>query len=132
MSTYVDTSAILAVLDADDPNHQPAKEAWSELVESGEPLVTSNYVVVETASVLHKRFGLSSVRLLQSDIVPVLDIEWIDEQLHDAAMGALLAGSRHGPTLVDCVGFEVIRKQAIQRVFAYDRHFQNRGFDLVE
>jgi predicted nucleic acid-binding protein len=47
-------------------------------------------------------------------------------------MSALLASSgKRSPSLVDCVSFEIIRKSAIDRAFAYDHHFEDRGFKLV-
>ena len=39
MSTFVDTSALLAVLDADDQNHPAAKQAWEDLVTNESDLV---------------------------------------------------------------------------------------------
>ncbi len=48
MTAYVDPSALLAVLDADDRNHPAARGAWKGLVEGDEWLITSNYVLVET------------------------------------------------------------------------------------
>jgi predicted nucleic acid-binding protein len=53
MSIFVDTSALLAVLDAGDSNHPPARAAWELLVSQKDALVSTNYVIVET-------FALSS------------------------------------------------------------------------
>jgi len=131
VSTYVDTSAFLTILDADDRNHEAAKRTWADLVGRKESMITSSYVVVETASVLHRRHGLSAVRWFQSDMLPVVHVEWVDKPLHEIGMSAVLAGTRHGPSLVDCISFEIISRRAISSVFAYDRHFNDRGLGLV-
>ena len=131
MSIYIDTSAFLTILDADDPNHQCAREKWTDLIERDEAMITTNYVVVETVALLHSRVGIDAVRWLQDDILPAVHVEWVDRPLHDQAISAVLAGSKRGPSLVDCVGFELIRSRSIAGVFAYDRHFQGRGFELV-
>ena len=131
MSVYIDTSAFLTILDADDPNHEAARAAWAELVERGEALITCNYVVVETASLLHARVGVDAVRWLQDDILAVVEVEWVDKPTHASAMSAVISGSRRGPSLVDCAGFEIIRSHSLTDVFAYDRHFENRGFSLI-
>jgi predicted nucleic acid-binding protein len=39
MTIFVDTSALLAVLDADDQQHAFARQAWEELVTREEDLV---------------------------------------------------------------------------------------------
>ena len=131
MSTFIDTSAFMAILDADDPNHESAKRVWIDLVSRKEPMLTSSYVVVETASILHSRHGVSAVRWLQSDMLPVVHIEWVDKPLHEAGMSAVLAGTRHGPSLVDCISFEIIARRDIVSVLAYDRHFDDRGLGLL-
>ena len=42
MSVYVNTSAFLAVLDADDENHEKAKKIWTDLLESREGIVCNS------------------------------------------------------------------------------------------
>jgi predicted nucleic acid-binding protein len=57
MTTLVDTSAMYALLDDDDLNHEAADETF-RFVFQGEPLVTQcNYVVLESAAVVQRRFG---------------------------------------------------------------------------
>ena len=131
MSVYIDTSAFLTILDADDTNHAVARRVWAELVERSEAMITSNYVVVETAALLHSRVGVDAVRWLQDDILAVVEVEWVDKPMHASAMSAVISGARRGPSLVDCVGFEIIRLRSLAGVFAYDRHFENRGFSLI-
>ena len=94
MSTFIDTSALLAVLDADDQNHPMAKQAWENLVTNESDLVCTNYVLVETFALVQSRLGLEAVRTLQEDIVPLLRIEWIDAQSHASGVAALLIAAR--------------------------------------
>lgn len=47
MSTFVGTSALMAVMDADDQNHEPAGATWKDLVAGETVLVCSNYILVE-------------------------------------------------------------------------------------
>jgi hypothetical protein len=48
LSVFVDTSALLALMDAGDDNHARAIATWDRLAGAGRPLTTSNYVLVET------------------------------------------------------------------------------------
>jgi uncharacterized protein len=94
VSTFVDTSAILAILNAADEEHSRAAAAYRNLLETREPLVSTNYVLVETIALLQRRLGLAAVSSFQSAILPTLDIEWLTEASHQAAVTALLAESR--------------------------------------
>ena len=42
MSIFVDTSAFLAVLDADDAEHKRAKKIWEHLLTNDELMICSN------------------------------------------------------------------------------------------
>ena len=131
MSTFVDTSAFLAVLDADDAQHRRASRVWSDLVNGGEYLLTTSYVLVETFALVQARLGLGATRLLNDDIAPILRVTWVDEGLHRVAVTALLTAQRRNLSLVDCVSFEVMRRLGADRAFAFDTHFRQQGFALI-
>lgn len=84
MSVFIDTSALLAVLDADDKHHKKAKDIWIKLISEEEAIICSNYVLVETFALVQNRLGLEAVRALQEDILPMIMAEWVDET---AALG---------------------------------------------
>jgi uncharacterized protein len=116
----------------DDPQHQAAVVAWEKLIDDQELIITSNYVVVETTALLQNRHGLAAVRKLYETILPVCIVEWVDSSIHEAAASILLGSSgRRSPSLVDCVGFQIIRRNKISAAFVFDRHFEDRGFEVV-
>jgi predicted nucleic acid-binding protein len=129
MTVFIDTSAFLAVLDADDVHHTQANAEWMHILESGDAIVTSNYVLVESFALVQNRLGMEAVRTLQEDIMPLIETYWVDELLHGSAMSALLAAARRNLSLVDCTSFEVMRQLGIRRAFVFDRHFKEQGFD---
>ncbi len=128
MMVFFDTSAFLAILNKDDNNHQNARKLWGELLYSENILITNNYVLVESFSLIQRRLGLESVRVFQEDILPLINIEWIDKAVHEAGISALLTASRKKLSLVDCISFEVMRNMGIRKVFAFDPHFEEQGF----
>ena len=130
-SVFVDTSALYALLDADDVGHTAAKMAWIEILQSDSWLVSSNYVLVETCALLQGRIGIEAVRVFHEDIAPLLDVYWVDETLHHAAASALLVAGRRKLSLVDCTSFEVMRQAGIHTAFSLDRHFQEQGFETI-
>lgn len=131
MTVFVDTSAFLAVLAADDEHHATAAAIWQRLIADDEPLVTNNYVLVETLALLQRRVGLEAVRAFQAKVMPSLSVRWIDEAVHEQAMTAVLSANRRYLSLVDCAAFQTMRLAGISRAFTFDHHFAEQGFDLV-
>ena len=131
MSVFVDTSALLAVLDADDINHRRARETWESLISRDELLVCTNYVLVETFALVQHRLGMKAVRIFQDDVSPVLIIEWVDESAHRAGVTGVLTALRKNLSLVDCVSFDVMRRLGIKSAFVFDSHFKEQGFDCI-
>ena len=130
MSVFVDTSALLALLDADDPHHADAVGTWAWLADQGSALLTTNYVIVETIAVVQHRLGLAAVRTLLGDVMPLIDAIFVDAATHGSAITALVASGRRQLSLVDCASFEAMRQANVRAAFAYDRHFNEMGFTL--
>jgi predicted nucleic acid-binding protein len=128
MSIFIDTSALLAILDADDSHHKNAKAIWIRLISKEETIICSNYVLVETFALVQSRLGLEAVRTLQEDILPIITVEWVDEATHRAGVTGVLTAMRKKLSLVDCINFDIMRKLGIKEVFAYDPHFKEQGF----
>lgn len=129
MTTFVDTSALYALLDRDDRNHAAAAGAFPSLLEEG--LLTHSYVVVETSALVHRRLGPAATRALMEDLLSPLELVFVDADVHRAAVSAFLAAVRRRVSLVDWVSFELMRRLGIDRAFAFDADFQVQGFPTV-
>ena len=127
MTVFVDTSALLALLDADEARHGEAVETWRRLLHDDHRLITSNYVLVETYALVQRRLGSDAVDELASLVLPLIEVDWIDQPLHDAAVSALITARQRDLSLVDCASFEVARRARARKAFAFDRHFTARG-----
>lgn len=128
MSVFIDTSGFIAVLDKDNARHTEAAKTWMDILTSEEDLVTTNYVLVETCALVQNRLGMTAIKMFQEDVVPVLRIEWIDKDVHHAAMAIMLAAGRKKLSLVDCVSFETMRLLGVTTAFTLDKHFKEQGF----
>jgi predicted nucleic acid-binding protein len=93
--------------------------------------ISNNYILVESFALLQRRLGMEAVRVFQEDILPLINIEWIDKETHKSGMSALLAASKRNLSLVDCVSFETMRALGIKTVFAFDPHFAEQGFKCI-
>lgn len=130
MTTFVDTSAIYALLDADDANHAAAAE-WFGGAGRGQHLVTHNYVIVESAAIVHRRLGPTASRGLFDQLIPVFDVSFVDPALHATAVKAWLSGGTRRSSLVDWVSFELIRRHVVEQAFAFDEDFNSQGIAVV-
>lgn len=128
-AVFCDTSALLAVLDRDSDVHEDAARCWQALVNSATPLITTNYIIVEMTALLQRRIGLEAVRRFQYDVLPIIEVAWIDETAHSRAMQSMLTSNRRQLSLVDCVSFDTMRQRGITVAFAFDQHFAEQGFN---
>jgi predicted nucleic acid-binding protein len=119
---YVDTSAFFAILDADDENHETAMETWTQLIGANEKLMCNNYVLIESIALIQRRVDMEAVSILHNDIIPFLEIEWLE---------LTLASNRRQLSLVDHASFNTMRRHGISTVFTFDKHFQEQGFDII-
>lgn len=133
MKVFVDTSAFLALINADDSFHAQASTLFSRLLTSGALLYTSitNYVIVETIAVLQNRHGLEPAYDFIDNILPVINIEWITRDEHLQGESLLRATNRRRVSLVDCVSFVIMNKLNIQHALAVDIDFEDFGFTLL-
>ncbi len=131
MKIYVDTSAFYAFVDENDTKHASAAKMWTELLDQGVELICSNYVLVETIALLHHRLGIQAVRAFQEKVMPILNIDWVTQDVHAVAVSTLLVAARRQLSLVDCTSFECMWRLDIHTAFAYDPHFSEQGFDSI-
>ena len=131
MRVFVDTSAWLAVLDRDDQRHALARRIWAALLEGRHELVTSSYVLVETLALIQRRLGMEAFRVFHTDIHPLVDVIWVEGELHRSAAEQVLTANQRRLSLVDCSSFVVLQAGEADLVFAFDRHFDERGYPCL-
>ena len=128
---FVDTSAILALPVADDPNHAAASRAFTRARKNDVEFVTTSYVLVETYALLGRRLGQLAAQRFRKELAPLFSVRWVDETLHDEGLDLLEDDERRNLSLVDAVSFAAARERGLGTVFAFDRHFVEAGFQLL-
>ncbi|MCX6560793.1 MAG: PIN domain-containing protein [Candidatus Aminicenantes bacterium] len=132
MSVFIDTSAFFALLSISDSHHGEAGRIWARLLEAQTEMHTHNYIVVETVSLIQRRFGFKAAEAFLVSLPGVVRVHWIDEDLHRRAEGAFRTAGRKTLSLVDCASFEVMRSRSIETAFAFDEHFMEHGFAVLK
>jgi uncharacterized protein len=120
MSLFIDTSIWYAAADSSDQGNARAKA----ILKSGETLVTSDHVLIETWTLLHhkldpkaaERFweGLrSGIAVMEAITLADLEVAWdIGVSWRDQDF-----------SIVDRTSFAVMRRLGIDRVASFDAHF---------
>jgi predicted nucleic acid-binding protein len=129
VTLFVDTSALYALMDRDDLNHESATRFWNQ-VDASEALLTHNYVLVETSALVQRRLGVEALRVLVDDLTLPISTVYVDRTVHEAAVSGVLGAQLRQLSLVDMVSFEVMRRAGIRTAFAFDDHFARFGFDV--
>jgi uncharacterized protein len=128
---FADTSALFALLDANDDNHQLAADAFQRLRARNAPLLSTSFVLVETYALAGRRLGLDAGRRFRSDFAPLLEVVWVDRALNDAGLDLLVERRTRRLSLVDAVSFVTMRQQHVSEAFVFDPHFEQEGFSVV-
>lgn len=120
LSVFVDTSAFYAAVDDDDRSSERARS----LLSRGEPLVTTDHVLIECWLLLQRRLG-----------IPVANRFWATARAGAAALvyvapadleAAWAIGERfpdQGFSIVDRTSFAVMERLGVYRAVAFDDDF---------
>jgi predicted nucleic acid-binding protein len=126
----LDTSGLLALLDAREPLHQKACDEYRRSARR----ITHGYVLAELVALGNAR-GVSPQKVLQfiMSLLANPDIKtlWPDQVLTSQAISLLHARQGRGYSLCDAVSFEVMRVHSLHEALTTDKHFEDEGFQKV-
>ena len=130
---FVDTAGWVACADSADPAHASCCAARDAALETGQTLVTTDFVVDETLTLLRFRLGLDAAERWwqQLDRSPRLRWERVDSDRFEKARHVFFRYRDKAFSFTDCTSFEVMRELKLTHVMTTDRHFRQMGFHLV-
>jgi predicted nucleic acid-binding protein len=120
MSLFVDTSAWYAAADSSDAANRRAKT----ILAAGEPLVTTDHVLLETWTLLRHRIGRRAAdRFWEALRHGVAMVEPVGAADLEAAWLISAAWRDQDFSIVDCTSFAVMRRLGIERAATLDHDF---------
>jgi predicted nucleic acid-binding protein len=123
----VDTSAIYALIDADDASHGAARAGLNRLRKRrDEPFIT-NLVLAECHALLLARLGANIARRWLSTMAWPIERSTAEDE--DTAKQIILTHADKGYSFTDAVSFAVIKRLHIRTALAFDRHFAQFGIE---
>jgi uncharacterized protein len=125
-----DSSAILALLDADDVDHQRAVAIAVQIASERRPSFITNYIEVEAHALLLRKLGRTLAReWLLTGGLPV--IRALPEE-EDRAREIVARHSDKDWSLCDAISFAVLDVRGVSLAFTFDRHFlQYRRIEVL-
>ena len=127
---FVDTGAWFAIAVGNDPDHEAA---MSGLRRNREPLITTDYLLAEIATLIRMRDKTArghrlAVRVASSILgqqsAVLQNVMAVDRQ---KALQIFRDYSDHLFSFVDCTSFAVMERLGIIQAFAFDSHFDEYG-----
>ena len=126
----VDTSAVFALVDRSDARHPEARAGLEYLKRRRiEPLLT-NFIVAESHALLLARVGADLAR--RWVVGNKWPIERIGEDDETRAQAILVRFADKTFSYTDATSFAVMERLGLKRAFAFDPHFTQFGFQLLD
>ena len=120
-----DSSAILALLDADDADHKRAVMVADRVASERRPSFVTNYIEVEAHALLLRKLGRAIAReWLLTGGLPVLRAL---PQEEDHAKAILARHTDKDWSLCDAISFAILESRGTRTAFTFDRHFRQYG-----
>ena len=131
---FIDTGAFLARYLKRDQYFEDAQIRWTSIREEAIPLVTTNLILVETATLLSRRaqpdIAIARIRSIYQSRSFLIHSSASEDEMAGLDMMARYRGQNI--SLTDGISFAVMRKLGITRAFTFDHHFLIAGFELFE
>jgi len=129
LKIFLDTGAFLALADEDDDYHTAAKSIYTELLQSKAQLLTSNFVLSETYTLIRSKVSHQAAvdfmrRLDQSGIKAL----HVSEAIERTAKAIFVRYNDKDFSFVDCTSFALIDHHKLDQAFAFDAHFRQYRF----
>jgi uncharacterized protein len=130
---FIDTGAFVALRNQAEREHEVARVTLKQLVRDGAQMFTSNYVFAETYTALLVRVGRNEAiewgkRFRAGKTVELVRV---DEDVEQEAWSILESHADKEWSYVDATSFALIERERLNAAFAFDRHFAQRGLNVL-
>ena len=129
---FVDTSAYFALTDRRDENHEVAVSVIHQIIRERTELLTTNYIVVETHTLLLNRIGYTTaLQVIEELYKSQTRIYRVREAEERKALDIIRLYTDKKFSLVDAISFATMERFHVTQAFAFDHHFAQYGFSLL-
>lgn len=127
---FVDTLFVIALINQRDAYHARASEL-ADLYD-GEPLLTTDAVLLEIGNALARSFKQQAIEVIDSFLTSSeVEIVHLTPKLFEQAYLLYKQYQDKEWGLLDCVSFVVMREAGISAALTFDQHFVQAGFEAL-
>jgi uncharacterized protein len=132
-AVFVDTGGWMACADRADPAHSACTAARDATLEAGRTLITTDFVVDETLTLIRFRLGLAAATAWWHQIDGSARLRWerVDHDRFERARNLLFQYRDKDLSFTDCTSIAVMRELRLTTAITTDRHFHQVGFDVL-
>jgi uncharacterized protein len=130
---FIDTGGWVACADGSDPAYEASRAARDSALASGRLLVTTDFVVDETLTLIRSRLGLRAADVWWRRIDGASRVRWerIDAERFEKARQLFFQHADKDYSFTDCTSFVVMKALRLTHALTTDRHFAQMGFRLL-
>ena len=130
---FVDTAGWMACADGADAAHAKCCAVRDRALEAGQALVTTDFVVDETLTLIRFRLGVGAAEKWWQQIDGSQRVRWerIDSARFERAHELFFKYRDKGFSFTDCTSFATMRDIRVTHALTTDRHFRQAGFQIV-
>lgn len=129
---FIDTAGWMAMADEADPLHKQSVRFRDQSLEQGVILVTSNYILDETLTLIRMRLGIEAAKrwwdLLSKS--HRCRVEWMTPERVAHAIRLFFDWKDQPFSFTDCTSCILMRELVIENAMTIDRHFLTAGFKI--
>lgn len=129
---FLDTAFFKALVDIRDDFHPQADKMWQRIKQEGTKLITTNFILDETFTLLRVRCGFFAALDLRERLVAGLKRMKIVRVMVDDEIEAWnwFVHEWKDLSFTDCTSFAVMKRLGLTRVATFDQHFASAGFKI--
>ncbi len=126
---FLDTTVLVAGIDASDELHDDGKVVLGALAEGAlPPALTTDFVLDETLTILTRRGATASniARVVDSVLLsPLVSVAYVDEGLFREALSVFTKYG--GLSFTDAATLAVMNKYKVKEIYSHDSDFDLKG-----
>ncbi len=132
MNLLADSAAWLALYDRSDKYHARAQLAFRELAERKVNFVVTDYLIAESITLIMGRAGHATAVMCGDWLLnsPRVRIIRADVDLWNETWRLFKRYADKEFSFVDCLSFNIMRRERLADAFTFDHHFEQMGFRL--
>jgi uncharacterized protein len=132
-AVFVDTAGWMACADSADPAHRHSCAARDAVLEANQTLVTTDFIVDETLTLIRLRLGLDAAETWWRQIDGSHRLRWerIDAARFERARQLMFQHRDKDYSFTDCTSFAIMRELRLIDALTTDRHFRQMGFQML-